>query len=73
MGYDPSVLNHHVSVGQHSSQGDQRRRGSTVEAREVFSEERLSPEDVLNPQVIRDPIAELKNTFQEANIAQRYV
>ena len=66
MGYDPSFLQHHVSVGHHSSQGKQRRRGSTVEARDVIAEEPLHLEDAANPEVIGDPIAELQNTFHEA-------
>jgi hypothetical protein len=66
MGYDPSVLQHLASVAQHSSQGNQRRRGSTVKAREVFAVERLCPQDVGNAQVTGDPIAELQNNFQQA-------
>ena len=63
--YDPSVLQHHVSMGQQMSQGNQRRRGSTIETWDVVAEERLHPEDVVNPQVTGDPIAELQNLLHE--------
>jgi hypothetical protein len=61
---------YNITTGQHLSQGNQRCRGSTVEAREVITEERLRPEDFLNAQVIGDPIAELQQKYKpESNIA----
>ena len=45
---------------QHSSQGNQWRRASAVEAGEIVVKELPHPEYLVNPQVTRDPIAELQ-------------
>ena len=61
-----------VPTAHHSSQGNQWCRGSAVEVREVFVEERPHPENIVNPQITRDPIVELQNTFQERNIVKSF-